>query len=651
VIFSSFYFGDLEISKCSPPRLINLEVYPLYLCCMFIKPISKYNATTKERYWVYRLCESYRIDGSIRHYTIANLGKLEELPGAEEKKLLARRIEDLVKNGGGILPIDLMKPEIENLALHYYQEIRKKKRCDILPGKGEWETVNMSTIRNKDAREIGAEWICKQAFDQLGIAQFLREHQWDEETINIATTHVISRAVYPASELKTVSFIKENSAVCEITGYDKDKITKDVLYRISHKLYSVKSELEKYLSTRTNELFDIEDKIILYDLTNTYYEGRMQRSKIAKFGRSKEKRTDAKIVVLAVVVNREGFLKYSNIFQGNKTDCKTLETMINTLSSQTSFTSRKPIVVMDAGIATDGNIALLKRRGYEYLCVTRSNLKDYYADTDSVPVLVKDKRNQPIELLKVKAEQDGDNYLWVKSHAKALKENSMNGLLSQRFEEGIDQINKGVAAKNGTKKVEKVHERIGRLKQKYPSVHKYYEIAVSDNGKGIATKVSCEHKKGEDPDKKSGIYFLRTSLNEKDEKTLWTIYNVIREIEYTFRVLKTDLDLRPIYHKTDEASMAHLQLGILAYWLVSTIRYQLKQKGYNSDWREIVRIMNTQKCVTTSVDNINNEVISIRQSTELTQPVKNIYDLLNYKYAPFKRKKSVVPPDELLKNP
>jgi len=618
---------------------------------MFIKPISKYNATTKERYWVYRLCESYRIDGSIRHYTIANLGKLEELPGAEEKKLLARRIEDLVKNGGGILPIDLMKPEIENLALHYYQEIRKKKRCDILPGKGEWETVNMSTIRNKDAREIGAEWICKQAFDQLGIAQFLREHQWDEETINIATTHVISRAVYPASELKTVSFIKENSAVCEITGYDKDKITKDVLYRISHKLYSVKSELEKYLSTRTNELFDIEDKIILYDLTNTYYEGRMQRSKIAKFGRSKEKRTDAKIVVLAVVVNREGFLKYSNIFQGNKTDCKTLETMINTLSSQTSFTSRKPIVVMDAGIATDGNIALLKRRGYEYLCVTRSNLKDYYADTDSVPVLVKDKRNQPIELLKVKAEQDGDNYLWVKSHAKALKENSMNGLLSQRFEEGIDQINKGVAAKNGTKKVEKVHERIGRLKQKYPSVHKYYEIAVSDNGKGIATKVSCEHKKGEDPDKKSGIYFLRTSLNEKDEKTLWTIYNVIREIEYTFRVLKTDLDLRPIYHKTDEASMAHLQLGILAYWLVSTIRYQLKQKGYNSDWREIVRIMNTQKCVTTSVDNINNEVISIRQSTELTQPVKNIYDLLNYKYAPFKRKKSVVPPDELLKNP
>ena len=137
---------------------------------------------------------------------------------------------------------------------------------------------------------------------------------------------------------------------------------------------------------------------------------------------------------------------------------------------------------------------------------------------------------------------------------------------------------------------------------------------------------------------------MRTSLNEKDERTLWTIYNVIREIEYTFRVLKTDLDLRPIYHKTDKASMAHLHLGLLAYWLVSTIRYQLKQKGFQSDWREIVRTMNMQKCVTTSIVNIKDEVISVRKCTEPTQQVKKIYDMLYYKYVPFFRKKSVVPP-------
>ena len=156
-----------------------------------------------------------------------------------------------------------------------------------------------------------------------------------------------------------------------------------------------------------------------------------------------------------------------------------------------------------------------------------------------------------------------------------------------------------------------MYERIGRLKQKYPSVHKYYDIVIKENGKGIATAISCNHKQGEDTDKIAGVYFLRTTLDENNEQTLWSIYNIIREIEYTFRVLKTDLDLRPIYHKTDDAAMAHLHLGMLAYWLVATIRYQLKQKGFNHDWREIIRIMNTQKCVTTSLVNINNEVIPI----------------------------------------
>ena len=147
---------------------------------------------------------------------------------------------------------------------------------------------------------------------------------------------------------------------------------------------------------------------------------------------------------------------------------------------------------------------------------------------------------------------------------------------------------------------------------------------------------------GEDPDKEAGMYFLRTSLQENDEKTLWDIYNIIREIEYTFRLLKSDLDLRPIYHKSDEATLAHLNLGILAYWLVATIRYQLKQKGCHSDWREIVRMMNTQKCVTTSIENIEDEIVCIRQCTEPNKQVSRVYDLMNYKHYPFTRKRKSV---------
>jgi hypothetical protein len=616
---------------------------------MFIKPYYKQNKTSGERYCLYKLCEGFRIHGAVHHRIIICFGRLEELETVEQKKLLALRVEELIVNGGNTLSTVVGDEKVEQLARHYYTEIKNKKRYDIKHDNEDWETVNMSTLKNKDAREIGAEWLCKQAFDQLGIGGFLQQSGWEADNIALATTHIISRAVYPASELKTVSYIKENSAICEITGFNRNKVTKDLLYNISHKLYKVKEPLEQHLSKRTNELFDLEDKIILYDLTNTYFEGRMLDSKIAKFGRSKEKRSDARIVVLAVVINREGFLKYSNIFQGNMADCKTLATVIDTLGKNTSQSERKPIVVIDAGIATDSNIAMLKEKGYDYMCVARSSLKEYTADTGATPIQIKDKKNQPIELLKVKTTSDNDQYLWVRSQTKALKEKSMNGLLSQRFEEGIQSIKEGIAKKGGTKKLSKVHERIGRLKQKYPSVHNYYNIIVDDDGQGTVTSISCSHKTGEDTDKQAGIYFLRTSLLEHDEAMLWMIYNIIREIEYTFRVLKTDLDLRPIYHKTDDASMAHLHLGILAYWLVTTIRYQLKQQGITSDWRELVRTMSTQKCVTTSIVNIKNETISIRQCTEPNKEVKKIYDLLKYKHVPFTRKKYVVPPAEIIK--
>ena len=617
---------------------------------MFVKPYLKQNRTTGERYTVYKLCEGYRVNGQVTHRIIVSFGRLDELGTDARRKLLGRRVEQLLVNGGNTLATCAADEQVEQLARYYFEEVKRKKRYDIKPGGADWETVNVSTLKNKDAREVGAEWLRKQAFDQLGIGDFLLQSGWEEDRVALAATHIISRAVHPASELKTASYIKESSAISELTGVDRARVTKDRLYGVSHQLYGMKDPLEQHLSTRTNELFDLEDRIILYDLTNTYFEGRMRSSRIAKFGRSKEKRSDARLVVLAVVVNREGFLKHSRIHQGNMADCRTLEGVIDALSVQTSLSGRKPIVVIDAGIATDGNLSMLRRKGYDYMCVSRSSLKEYHADATATPVRITDKRDQPIELLRVRADGEGDQYLWVRSQAKRMKEDSMNGLLSQRFEEGMGSIQEGISRKGGTKRLGKVHERIGRLKQKYPSVHTWYDITVCDDGHGTATGISCRHKTGEDRDSKAGVYFLRTSIARIDEHAFWSIYNTIREIEYTFRVLKTDLDLRPIYHKTDDAAMAHLNLGILAYWLVSTIRFQLKQKGVNSDWREIVRRMNTQKCVTTSVVNIKQETVSVRQCTEPTKEVKAIYDILKYKYAPFVRKKSVVPPTEIFKN-
>ena len=146
-----------------------------------------------------------------------------------------------------------------------------------------------------------------------------------------------------------------------------------------------------------------------------------------------------------------------------------------------------------------------------------------------------------------------------------------------------------------------------------------------------------------------GVYFIRTSLTGCDEAIVWLIYNCIREIESSFRCLKSDLDLRPIFHKTDEACEAHLHLGLLAYWVVNSIRFQLKAGGINADWREIVRVMSTQKCVTTSMMNNKDELISIRTCSKPTEKVGTIYQILKMKEAPFVRKKSVVHKSKLKK--
>jgi uncharacterized DUF497 family protein len=451
--------------------------------------------------------------------------------------------------------------------------------------------------------------------------------------------------------------MQENSSICELTGLEMQSITKDRLYKISHKLHSLKNSLEQHLSRKTNELFDLQDKIILYDLTNTYFEGRMLANRKARRGRSKEKRYDCPLIVLALVVNVEGFIKYSTIFEGNRSDCSTLGQVVEALRSMTSESSasnHRAIVVIDAGIATEENLAMLVAKGYDYVCVSRSNLKKFSEIQGQNPVFVRDNKKQEIELLEVQAANQDDHtyYLKVKSEGKALKETSMYQQFCERFEEGLAIISKALASKNGTKRYDKVNQRLGRLIQKYPSVHRMYKIDIEKDDNDMCTSMNWERisDKVEIIDENHGVYFIRTSITDTTETIIWLIYNCIREIESSFRCLKTDLELRPIYHKNEDACDAHLHLGLLAYWVVNTVRFELKKAGIHSDWREIVRVMNTQKCVTTSMENDKNEIISIRCCSQPNEKVHQIYTALKMKEAPFVRKKSVVRKIEPLNN-
>lgn len=616
---------------------------------MFIKKIDKINREGK-KYTYYRLCESIRIGSKTRHNNLLNLGTLEDLE-PEQRKALANRIESLYLGTNLFLIEESDKLEI--LATQFYLELRDKLKTDanvlnssvskkaLINEEQDFDKIDLNSIQHDEVRELGAEWLCLQAVEELGISDFLSSKDWDNEMVNKALALLVSRAIYPASEHKTSQWIESNSAITELIFKQHKNISHQQLYKIGDKLYEQQEDIGEYLSIKTNELFDLKNKIVFYDLTNTYFEGRKANSKIAQFGRSKEKRSDAKLVSLALVVNAEGFVKYSKIYEGNIYEAHTLCQTVEALSISTGAV--KPVVVMDAGISTEENLTMLKEKGYDYLTVTRSKLKDYKsANIDSKKIEITDKRNNKIQLQQVTKQGCTDQYMYIRSDKKAVKEHSMEAHYSTRFEQELEHLAKTIHTKGGTKKINKVYERLGRIKERYPASNKHYKIVVEEKNQ-VATLITFSKNTLPEPNEKHGVYFLRTSLKQQDENTIWTIYNTLTEVEATFRILKTDLNLRPVHHQKDSRIEAHIHLGVLAYMVVNTIRYKLKLKEINHSWSNIIRIMNTQKMVTTSLKNEKNQIILLTKCSQPNSEVKTIYQALKYKEAPFNLKKYVVP--------
>ena len=616
---------------------------------MYYTSQKRYNPETGEDQYYYRLKESYRdTTGLARNRVIMNIGFMTGLSHEEIRDVLiglnyrkdhrdeaslwgdecasfseASRqwIDTLWQKMVDTNVIDVPRVQLD-------EGVRKARKM-----------IYTDTLQHTDARDIGAEWLCLQAVRQLQLEEFLLAQGWSEEKVKIAVAHLITRTIYARSELRSIDIMWENSGICELLKLEEEKINVHTVYKVAPDFYAIKDKLESYLCHKADSLFHPTDKIMLFDLTNFYFEGRKDASRKAKFGRSKEKRSDCKLLVLALCINTQGFIRYSSVLEGNTADPKSLPDMIERLILENPANDRedrKTLVVIDAGIASEDNLALIKEKGYNYLCVSRSRMADYELEPGAKTVKVLDTtKKQEISLTEVKHEEGGDYFLEVKSPGKQLKEESMNRRFRQRFEEGLASINASTQKKHGVKQYEKVIKRIGALEAKYPSIRRFYSITVSRNANKEVTEVKWTL---EVPDEMQfGTYFLRTNRDQMDEATTWDYYNLIRDIECTNRQLKTDLNLRPIYHKLDRNADAHLFLGLLAYWIVNTIRFQLGQKGIKCYWTEIVRRMSTQKVVSSIAYNPLGEEVEMRICSDPTIRAAEIYDALAFRRTPFRR--------------
>lgn len=613
---------------------------------MFIRAVIKKDENKVKSYTYYRLTHSYRVGNKSRQIVILNLGKLEGI-SETNRKLLGVRIEEIITDKANLFS-ESRFAAIEDLAQEFARKIVKDKIFSSLKGKSiakdvkeELQTVDLQTMEQLDSKSIGAEWLVKQTFDKLGFPDILRDIGLDEKQVIDAQLLLTGKLIHPSSELEAQRWLNENSAAMELYNKPND-MTRYRLYQAATKMYNHKADLDKGLYQKIGELFPRRAKIVIYDLTNMYFEGQMNNSEKANFGRSKQKRSDRKLIGLALSIDELGFVRSSRFYDGNVSEPGTFIDLINDLAEQLVGASKTPLIVMDAGISTEENLTLLRseKYTYDYVCVSRTKPKEYNKLTDNATTIT-DNRGNKIALTKIEVEGKEDYFLHIKSDQKQKKETSMDEKLSARLVKQLEEIKDKLPKKRTLKGITRIHEKVGGIKAKLARVGYLYDITyIEDTAQGIVTDIQWKRIKSKE--KPKGEYFLRYTLNAYKENEIWDLYNLTREVESVFRCLKTDLDIRPVHHQKDKYIEPHIWLGILAYQLVNYIRLNLAKNDINDSWTAIVNKMSSMQSSTTTVTNDKQEQLYIKLCTRPTQYQKSVFDALNYKHRPYVRKTKVV---------
>ena len=528
----------------------------------------------------------------------------------------------------------LLRPgEIEEFAARYARNViayhgqeKKKEHSDP-----EYQRVDIDTIDHQHVRSVGAEHVVYETVKTLGLPDLLASLGFNKPALEAAIGVIAARLIAPSSERATHLWLTHASALNDLLETDFSTLSQDRVYKVADMLLQNRQNIEDHLRSRESNLFNLTEKVILYDLTNTFFEGSGKYNDKARFGVSKEKRSDCPLVTLGMVVDADGFPKRTEVFDGNVSEPGTLEGILASLSSPDIIT--KPLIVMDAGIATEGNILWLKNHLYTYLVVSRK--KKIEVSPEMVTVREDNRRLIRVALI------NGPDEVMLYCHStdKEIKETGIENRFERRFEEGLGRIHKALEKKHGIKRYEKVLEKIGRLKERYKRVSRRYEIAVTKNDKDLATAITWERKNEENH---PGVYVLRSNRLDLTEKQFFDIFSMLTDIEDAFRSMKSELGLRPVYHQKENRSDGHLFITVIAYHLLQTIRFTLRNQKIYESWSTIRKALSSHVRLTTTMKRDDGKVIHIRKSSSPEPFHARIYDALHISRRPGKTIKTIL---------
>jgi transposase len=607
---------------------------------MFIREKIKKNKGSDKEYRYYELVESVRTEKGPRQRLLLNLGGLDidktRLP------LLAAAISDIICGQQTLIQPE---PDIKLLADFFAHDLLQKCERHGRPSPvDDYEDIRISSVKPQRPRSLGSEYVSLSFLEHLQLDIFFRSLGFTQRQVEIACLLIIGRLTSPGSERHTYHWGKQSSSLDELLSTDFTSLSLNSLYAVSDSLVHHQDQIERHLRKRERSVFGLPETLILYDLTNTYFEGEAADNPKAKFGRSKEKRSDCRLVTLGLVLDGQGFPKTSRVFAGNQSEPETLVDMIeklenaqsdNGLSKETSVQSSdnqtKKTVVIDAGIATEETLSEV-RKSYHYICVSRKK-HDLPVDISAFRTIRETKESQIDVYL---SSSSDDVFLFCHSKGKRQKEQGIRGRLQQRYEEELSRIKASLQKKGGTKKYEKVLERLGRAKERYKKIAQYYTVHVEERN-GYATQVTWELSKQQQADNAfSGNYVLRTDRTDLTDEEIWQIYTMLLDVEDAFRTMKSELGIRPNFHQKEHRSDGHLFITVLAYHILHSIRVCLKDHGIRDRWSTLRQRLRTVERITTCMRNKKGKMIYVRSCSEPEPFHKMIFDALNLSHCPLK---------------
>ena len=590
---------------------------------MFIKRTKR--TLRGKTYTNHLLVESVATERGPRHRVVCSLGALSPAPRARWLKL-AHHLQQSLSGQENLLG---QSQQDEALVQTVAVTVSGRKKRGSAPSDFDLEEVEV-----EEARQAGAVHVGHQIWQRLGLDEILAQAGFRHKTRLLTQIMTLNRLIEPSSELAMSQWVRR-SALADILQQDFAQLNEDRLYRNMDRLYGKRGPIEAALCAKEKSLFSLKESIFLYDLTSTYFEGLCLSNAKAKRGYSRDSRPDCKQVVVGLVLDGDGFPKAHEIFAGNRGDSTTVPDMLEVLQKRVGK-SKEATVIVDRGMANPENLASIREAGYHWLVATpqpeRVCYFEQFEDQAGWQEIVREPspRNEGQHkmrvLLKPAHSPDGSQSValcW--SQGRMDKDRAIRQKQEIRFLADTEKLSKRILAGH-LRTAAKIYEAIGRLKERYPRVARYYQISYEEQKSELSWREELERKQRAEA--LDGSYLLKSSRNDLSAQDIWRTYMLLTRVEAAFRSMKSPLCERPIFHHLERRVETHIFLCVLAYHLLVCIERAFLEHGIHTSWETLRRQLSTHQVVTVRLPTGDGRVLTIRRDTRPEKIHSDIYRVL-----------------------